>query len=98
MKKGTKPKLLGKDSSFQWRLVNYYFQTRWSTKNPYSDLATLHLAKLIFVISFIYVTAVDHVKEAKAIRMEFLWTVLIGTIIAFALDIAVHLIIKWRKL
>ena len=52
----------------------------------------------VFEQGGIYVTAVDHVKEAKAIRMEFLWTVLIGTIIAFALDIAVHLIIKWRKL
>ncbi len=52
----------------------------------------------VFEQGGVYVSAVDPVKKAKANRMEFLWTVLIGTIIAFALDIMVQLVIKWRKL
>ena len=52
----------------------------------------------VFEQGGIYFTATDKLKQAKANRMEFLWTVLIGIIIAFALDIIVHLILKWRKL
>lgn len=46
----------------------------------------------------VYLSAVDPEKKNHADRMEMLWTVLLGTIIAFSLDIIVQLIIKWRKL
>lgn len=46
----------------------------------------------------VYLSAVDPEKKNHADRMEMLWTVLLGTIIAFSLDIIVHLILKWRKL
>ena len=46
----------------------------------------------------VYVTAIDPDKKNHADRMEMLWTVLLGTIIAFSLDIIVQLILKWRKL
>lgn len=52
----------------------------------------------VFEQGGVYVTAVDPIKKANGDRMEFLWTVLIGTIIAFSLDIIVQLVIKWRKL
>lgn len=52
----------------------------------------------VFEQGGIYVTAIDPVKKSRSDRMEFLWTVLIGTIIAFSLDIIVQLVIKWRKL
>lgn len=52
----------------------------------------------VFEQGGVYMTAVDNIKKVHADRMEFLWTVLIGTIIAFALDIIIQLILKWRKL
>ena len=52
----------------------------------------------VFEQGGVYVTAVDPVKKAHANRMEFLWTVFIGVTLAFALDIIVQLILKWRKL
>lgn len=52
----------------------------------------------VFEQGGIYITAVDPVKKAQADKMEFLLTVLLGTICAFALDIIVQLILKWRKL
>ena len=52
----------------------------------------------VFEQGGVYVTAVDPIKKAQADRMQFLWTVLIGTVIAFALEIVVQLILKWRKL
>lgn len=52
----------------------------------------------VFKQGGIYFTATDQLKKAKANKMEFLWTVLIGTIVAFSLDIIIQLVIKWRKL
>lgn len=46
----------------------------------------------------IFISGVDPVKKSKADKTELLYTVLIGTIITFSLDIFVQLIIKWRKL
>ena len=52
----------------------------------------------VFEQGGVYITACDPIKKAHADKMEFLFTVLIGTFIAFALDIIVQLILKWRKL
>jgi len=46
----------------------------------------------------IFVSGVDPAKKAKADKAQLLYTVLMGTIIAFALDVFVQLIIKWKKL
>ena len=46
----------------------------------------------------IYISGQDPLKKASAEKMNVFYTVLVGTIIAFILDIIVNLVIKWRKL
>lgn len=46
----------------------------------------------------IFISGVDPAKKSKADKTELLYTVLMGTIITFSLDIFVQLILKWRKL
>lgn len=52
----------------------------------------------VFEQGGVYITAYDPVRKEEADKMIFALTVLIGIILAFALDIFVQLIIKWRKL
>jgi len=52
----------------------------------------------VFEQGGIYVTAVDPLRKAEADKRVFGLTVLIGILLAFALDIFVQLVIKWRKL
>lgn len=46
----------------------------------------------------IYFMGVDLLEKNKAEKKIFLYTILIGTLLAFILDILVELIIKWRRL
>lgn len=46
----------------------------------------------------IYVEATDALRSIKSDRYELVYTVLLGTIIAFCLDIIIKLIYKWRNL
>ena len=46
----------------------------------------------------IYIDAEDKYLAEKANKLNIFFTVIIGTLIAFALDIIVNLILKWRKL
>lgn len=46
----------------------------------------------------IYFMGVDLLEKNKAEKKVFLYTILIGTLLAFILDILVELIIKWRRL
>lgn len=41
---------------------------------------------------------VDLVEKNKAEKKIFLYTILIGTVLAFILDILVELVIKWKRL
>jgi uncharacterized membrane protein len=46
----------------------------------------------------IYISGTDLQKKEKVEKAIFFYTVLIGTIIAFILDVIVQLVLKWRKL
>ena len=46
----------------------------------------------------VYISGVDPEKKEIVEKQNLRSTVLLGTIIAFMLDIIVRLIIKWRKL
>jgi len=46
----------------------------------------------------IYITGVDPVRKDVVDRLDIIYSVLIGTIAAFILDIIVSLIVKWKKL
>ena len=46
----------------------------------------------------IYVSGVDPIKKEKAERKNLYFTVALGTMITFMLDIIVQLVLKWRKL
>ncbi len=46
----------------------------------------------------IYISGVDTVKKSAAEKVNLVVTVLLGTIIAFMLDVFIQLILKWRRL
>ena len=46
----------------------------------------------------IYFMGVNLVEKNKAEKKIFLYTILIGTVLAFILDILVELVIKWKRL
>lgn len=60
----------------------------------YNDIETINE----ILKSGIYIAAEDVEKARNANKLSFLYSVLLGTIIAFMLDILIQLILKWRKL
>lgn len=60
----------------------------------YDDLATINE----ILNSGIYIAAEDVEGARHATKLSFIYSVLLGTIIAFMLDILIQLILKWRKL
>ena len=60
----------------------------------YDDVETINE----ILHSGIYVAAEDVDGARKVSKLSFIYSVLLGTLIAFMLDILIHLILKWRKL
>ena len=84
-----------------------FFDPPMSIESVYPEPTELTLQDIIyrgkdiekvFKQGGVYVTAVDPVRKAEADKRVFGLTIIIGILLAFALDIFVQLVIKWRKL